>query len=642
MSVVSFYDGEQYICNHPVSLIELLKYKCPKMYSKCVGGYINDELVNLNTIVKNDCRVNFIYSTEHIAIDFIRNSCVHLLGYAIKLIWPQAQLANFGGVKNSFFYDFEVDKNVIERDLNILEIKMFDIVKLSFDIVIQRLTLQESIKLFTLKQEPYKVELLKEKISVNDYISLYYHQSHVDFDIGVQVPNISFCNNFKLHSISGAYWKNSCLNKMLYRVNGLVFLKNKDLSVYLNNLKLIKNRDHRSINKKLNLYHMQEDAPGMVFWHSNGLILFRILEEFIRSKYFEYNYQECKTPLMMDYNIWKSSGHWDNYKESMFVTNSENRQYCIKPMNCPGHVQIFNQGLKSYRDLPIRMAEFGSCHRQESSGSLHGLMRVRSFTQDDAHIFCTEEQIGQEIDSCIQMLFDVYQTFGFKKILIKLSTRPDHSIGNQVIWDKSEQELINVLKKRNLHFDYQPGEGAFYGPKIEFILQDSLNRTWQCGTIQLDFYLSTRLNSYYINQYNVRQSPIIIHRAILGSLERFIGILIEEYSGNFPFWLSPIQVLVMNIHTKQINYVKNITNILLTSNIRVKMDLRNEKMNFKVRDAIISKIPYIFICGPKEEEQSTVTVRSRSGKNFLMSDINIMIKKLQLENQNRVLSQMED
>lgn len=397
------------------------------------------------------------------------------------------------------------------------------------------------------------------------------------------------------------------------------------------NIRLDKKRDHRIIGKKLNFYHINENSPGMVFWHSDGLIVFRLLKDFIRKKLLEYNYKEVQTPILLDEMVWKKSGHWENYKNSIFTTSSENRSYCIKPMNCPGHVEIFNQGLKSYKDLPFKLSEFGSCHRKEPSGSMHGLMRVRYFTQDDAHIFCSEEQVQNEIEICISMIFDIYKIFGFKKIHLKLSTRPKNRIGLNQTWDRAESDLLQVLKRNNLKFEYQIGEGAFYGPKIELILEDSLNRMWQCGTIQLDFHLSSRLNSFYINKYNEKKNPVIIHRAILGSIERFIGILIEEYAGFLPIWLSPLQVVVISINPVHSSYVEKLTNKIFKLGIRVKSDIRNVKINAKIRDHTISRVPYIFICGDEEIKKSKVTVRTRLGKSFNLVDFGRIIKKIQLE-----------
>ncbi|MDE5285244.1 MAG: threonine--tRNA ligase, partial [Buchnera aphidicola] len=430
--------------------------------------------------------------------------------------------------------------------------------------------------------------------------SLYYHEKYIDIDMGMQVFNIKCCQYFKLQNISGVYWKNNNKNKMLQRIYGTSWSSKKDLNKYLHYIAEIDKRDHRKIGKLLQLYHFQPESPGMVFWHHYGWIIFNQLENFIRLKLKKYKYQEVKTPLLIDKEMWKKSGHWENYQDSIFTTTSENKEYCIKPMNCPGHVQIFNDGIKSYRDLPIRMSEFGSCHRNESSGSLHGLMRIRNFTQDDAHIFCTKNQIRNEINNCIQMVYNVYSVFNFKKILVKLSTRPQKRIGNDFLWDQAEQDLSDMLLQNNLLFERQEGEGAFYGPKIEFILQDSLNRHWQCGTIQLDFYLPDRLHSFYIDENNTRQIPIMIHRAILGSIERFIGILIEENSGNLPTWLSPIQVVIVSFYNIPNDYITKLIKQFSKKNIRTELDIRNEKIGLKIREHTLRKVPYILIYGEKE------------------------------------------
>jgi threonyl-tRNA synthetase len=429
---------------------------------------------------------------------------------------------------------------------------------------------------------------------------------------------------------------------MLQRIYGTAWGDKKQLNTYLQHLEEAAKRDHRKIGKQLDLYHMQEEAPGMVFWHNDGWIIFRELEAFVRMKLKSYQYQEVKGPFMMDRVLWEKTGHWENYAEHMFTTSSENREYCIKPMNCPGHVQIFNQGLKSYRDLPLRMAEFGSCHRNEPSGSLHGLMRVRGFTQDDAHIFCTEDQVRDEVNNCIKMVYDIYSTFGFTNILVKLSTRPEKRIGSDEVWDRAERDLASALTENELAFEYQPGEGAFYGPKIEFTLLDCLDRAWQCGTVQLDFSLPGRLNASYIGENNERLVPVMIHRAILGSMERFIGILTEEYAGFYPTWLAPTQVVVMNITDNQSEYVAKVTEKLSAAGIRVKADLRNEKIGFKIREHTLRRVPYMLVCGDKEVEAGKVAVRTRRGKDLGSIDVTEIIEKLQLEIRSRNLHQLEE
>jgi len=489
---------------------------------------------------------------------------------------------------------------------------MNQLVKTNYTVIKEKVSVDEAIAVFKERNEPYKLEIL-EGIDKDDRPGLYHHEEYVDMCRGPHVPTMKFSQYFKLMKVSGAYWRADSDNKMLQRIYGTAWADKKQLKAYLKRLEEAAKRDHRKIGKQLDLYHMQDEAPGMVFWHNNGWTIFRELEKFVREQTEKYNYQEVKAPQILDRSLWEKSGHWDKYKENMFCTCSENRDYAIKPMNCPGHVQIFNQGLKSYRDLPLRMAEFGSCHRNEPSGSLHGLMRVRGFTQDDAHIFCTEEQILSEVSSCIQMVFECYKTFGFEDIVVKLSTRPEKRVGDDATWDKAETALANALDENGIKFEYLPGEGAFYGPKIEFTLYDCLGRAWQCGTIQLDFSMPGRLDASFVGEDNERHTPVMIHRAILGSLERFIGILTEEYAGIYPTWLSPQQVVVMNITDKQADFVHEIVNKLKKAGVRAISDLRNEKIGFKIREHTLKRVPYLLVVGDKEVEANEVAVRTRKG-----------------------------
>ena len=475
----------------------------------------------------------------------------------------------------------------------------------------------------------YKIQILDENVDKEDQPGLYHHEEYVDMCRGPHVPNMKFCHHFKLMKVAGAYWRGDSDNKMLQRIYGTAWADKKQLKAYLKRLEEAEKRDHRKIGKALDLFHWQEEAPGMVFWHNDGYAIYNELERFVRRKLVEYGYDEVKGPLMMDRSLWEKSGHWDKYAENMFTTSSEHKEYAIKPMNCPGHVQIFNQGLKSYRDLPLRMAEFGCCHRNEPSGALHGLMRVRGFTQDDAHIFCTEEQIQEEVTSCIKMVFDTYQTFGFENISIKLSTRPEQRVGSDEIWDKAEKALEDALNAENLEFDFQPGEGAFYGPKIEFTLHDCLGRAWQCGTVQVDFSMPGRLGATYVAEDNERKTPVMIHRAILGSLERFIGILIEEYAGLLPTWLAPKQVVVMNITDSQAEYVKEVEKKLKELGIRAISDLRNEKIGFKIREHTLKRIPFMLVVGEKEKESGQVAVRTRKGEDLGSVSLDDFIKQIQ-------------
>ncbi|QCO70696.1 threonine--tRNA ligase [Buchnera aphidicola] len=642
MPVIRFFDGSQQVYEHSVSLIEIIKNKKPSIMKSLIAISVNNHFANLNTLIKEDSFIEFINEKDHKALNIVRYSCAQLLSYAVKNTWPLSHIASSNIIDNGFYCDVEVERKISEKELILLENNMKTLVKKEYDILNKLVSYTEAKKLFQKFFEKYKISLIDKNSNFEKKVSLYYHENYVDIDIGMQVFNIKCCKYFKLQKIGGVYWERNKKNKMLQRIYGTAWTNQKELDKHIHYLNELDKRDHRKIGKFLQLYHMQEESPGMIFWHNKGWIIFNELENFVRLKLKEYKYKEVKTPLLIDKLIWKKSGHWDNYKNSIFTTISENREYCVKPMNCPGHVQIFNSRLKSYRDLPIRMAEFGSCHRNEPSGSLHGLMRVRNFTQDDAHIFCTREQVRSEINNCIKMIYDLYSTFNFKKILVKLSTRPEKRIGTDSLWNESEKDLSDMLIENHLSFEYQLGEGAFYGPKIEFILQDSLNRNWQCGTIQLDFYLPLRLSSFYINEKNERKVPVIIHRAILGSIERFIGILIEECAGNLPTWLSPIQVVIISITDISSDYVKKLFKKFSGFNIRIESDLRNEKIGFKIREHTLRRIPYILICGEKEISSKKISVRNRNGHDFGMIDVDLFIKKLQKEIIDRNFYQMEE
>ncbi|MAB22514.1 MAG: threonine--tRNA ligase, partial [Idiomarina sp.] len=517
---------------------------------------------------------------------------------------------------NGFYYDIDVDHTFTQEDLEKLEKRMKELAKTEYAVIKKKVSWKEARETFVERHEPYKIEILDEDIPTDANPGLYHHEEYVDMCRGPHVPNMKFCQHFKIMKMAGAYWRGDSDNKMLQRIYGTAWADKKQLKAYLQRLEEAEKRDHRKIAKAQDLFHWQEEAPGMVFWHHNGWTIFRELETYIREKMREYDYQEVKGPMMMDRVLWEKSGHWEKFSELMFTTSSENREYAVKPMNCPGHVQIFNQGLKSYRDLPLRMAEFGSCHRNEPSGALHGLMRVRGFTQDDAHIFCTEEQVQEEVAGCIRMVYETYKTFGFENIDVKLSTRPEKRLGDDATWDRSETALAQALKNNDIDFSYLPGEGAFYGPKIEFTLFDCLGRAWQCGTIQLDFALPGRLGATYVGEDNERHTPVMIHRAILGSLERFMGILIEEYAGHFPLWLSPTQVVLMNITDNQSDYVRKVVKTLNEKGIRASADLRNEKIGFKIREHTLKRVPYLLVVGDKEVEAGEVAVRTRGGEDL--------------------------
>ncbi|MTB67066.1 threonine--tRNA ligase [Providencia sp. wls1943] len=642
MPVITLPDGSQRQFDHAVSVMDVARDIGAGLAKACIAGRVNGELVDACELIEHDANLSIITSKDDDGLEIIRHSCAHLLGHAIKQLWPNTKMAIGPVIDNGFYYDIDLDYTLTQEDLDKLEKRMLELAKTDYDVVKKRVSWAEARETFVNRGEDYKVEILDQNISQDDRPGLYHHQEYIDMCRGPHVPNMRFCHHFKLQKVAGAYWRGNSDNKMLQRIYGTAWADKKQLAAYLLRLEEAAKRDHRKIGKQLDLYHMQEEAPGMAFWHNDGWTIFRELETFVRTKLKSYNYQEVKGPFMMDRVLWERTGHWENYKDAMFTTSSENREYCVKPMNCPGHVQIFNQGLKSYRDLPLRMAEFGSCHRNEPSGALHGLMRVRGFTQDDAHIFCTEDQILGEVTSCIEMIYDVYSTFGFEKIVVKLSTRPEKRIGTDDMWDTAEADLANALKSKGIEFEYQPGEGAFYGPKIEFTLYDCLDRAWQCGTVQLDFFLPGRLNASYVGENNERITPVMIHRAVLGSLERFIGILTEEYAGFFPTWLAPQQVVVMNITDSQADYVQELVSKLQSVGIRAKADLRNEKIGFKIREHTLRRVPYMLVCGEKEVESGKVSVRTRRGKDLGSLDVNEFMTKLLEEIRSRQLNQMEE
>ena len=642
MPVITLPDGSQRQFDHAVSVMDVARDIGAGLAKACIAGRVNGELVDACEIIEHDANLSIITSKDDDGLEIIRHSCAHLLGHAIKQLWPNTKMAIGPTIDNGFYYDIDLDYTLTQEDLEKLEKRMLELAKTDYDVIKKRVSWSEARETFVARGEDYKVEILDQNISQDDRPGLYHHEEYVDMCRGPHVPNMRFCHHFKLQKLAGAYWRGNSENKMLQRIYGTAWADKKQLAAYLLRLEEAAKRDHRKIGKQLDLYHMQEEAPGMAFWHNDGWTIFRELETFVRTKLKEYHYQEVKGPFMMDRVLWEKTGHWENYKDAMFTTSSENREYCVKPMNCPGHVQIFNQGLKSYRDLPLRMAEFGSCHRNEPSGALHGLMRVRGFTQDDAHIFCTEEQILSEVNSCIQMIYDVYATFGFEKIVVKLSTRPEKRIGTDDMWDRAEADLANALKGKGIEFEYQPGEGAFYGPKIEFTLYDCLDRAWQCGTVQLDFFLPGRLTASYVGENNERITPVMIHRAVLGSLERFIGILTEEYAGFFPTWLAPQQVVVMNITDNQSEYVQELVNKLQSVGIRAKADLRNEKIGFKIREHTLRRVPYMLVCGDKEVESGKVSVRTRRGVDLGSLDASEFTTKLLEEIRSRQLNQMEE
>ena len=616
MPVITLPDGSQREFESAVSVLDVAKDISSGLAKNTIAGVVNDQLVDACELIDTDSTLRIITAKDEEGLEILRHSCAHLMGHAIKQLWPDVKMAIGPTIDNGFYYDIDADFPINDEELKQLEKRMAQLAKKNYKVDKQVGSWQTAYDTFKERGETYKMEILDENIPKDSTPALYHHEEYIDMCRGPHVPSMKFCANFKLMKVAGAYWRGDSDNKMLQRVYGTAWASKDALKSYLTRLEEAEKRDHRKLGKALDLFHWQEEAPGMVFWHGKGWTIYTELEKFVRQKLSQFGYQEVKAPMVMDRTLWERSGHWDKFADGMFTTESEKREYAIKPMNCPGHIQIFNQGLKSYRDLPLRLAEFGCCHRNEPSGALHGLMRVRSFTQDDAHVFCTEEQILDEVNACIQMILETYETFGFKDVAVKLSTRPEQRIGSDAIWDDSEKALADALKASNLEFAYQPGEGAFYGPKIEFALLDCLGREWQCGTIQLDFSMPGRLGAQYVDKNGDRQTPVMIHRAILGSLERFIGILIEEHAGALPTWLSPTQAVLLNITDNQAEYIKNVEDSLVKQGIRVHSDLRNEKIGFKIREHTLQKVPYLLVAGDKEVASNAVAVRTRSGEDL--------------------------
>jgi threonyl-tRNA synthetase len=628
MPVITLPDGSKREFSQAVSILDVAQDIGPGLAKATIAGKINGELADACDLITDDSILQIITAKDDEGLEIIRHSCAHLIGHAIKQLYPDVKMAIGPTIDNGFYYDVDLDEALNDEALAKIEKRMLELAKTSYPVIKKVVSWQEARDTFESRGESYKIQILDENIEKDDKPGLYHHEEYIDMCRGPHVPSMKFCQHFKLMKVAGAYWRGNSDNKMLQRIYGTAWADKKQLKSYLNRLEEAEKRDHRKIGKTLDLWHWQEEAPGMVFWHNDGWTIYTELEKFVRVKLREYGYDEVKGPLMMDRTLWEKSGHWDKYAENMFTTESEKREYAIKPMNCPGHVQIFNQGLKSYRDLPLKMAEFGCCHRNEPSGALHGLMRVRGFTQDDAHIFCTEDQIQQEVTDCIKMVYDTYEAFGFKNIVVKLSTRPEKRVGADEVWDKSEKALADALTASGIDFSYLPGEGAFYGPKIEFTLYDCLDRAWQCGTVQLDFSMPGRLGSTYVAEDGERKVPVMIHRAILGSLERFIGILTEEFAGAFPLWLAPTQIVIANITDSQAEYVKDVSAQLAAADIRVKQDLRNEKIGFKIREHTLRKVPYMIVIGEKEKESGMVAVRTRKGVDLGTMSVSDLIELL--------------
>ncbi|MCX7112533.1 MAG: threonine--tRNA ligase [Proteobacteria bacterium] len=623
MPVVTLPDGSQREFDRAVTLRQVAESIGAGLARAAVAGKVDGQLVDLAFNIESDANVAIVTPRDSEGVEVIRHSTAHLLAQAVKSLYPNAQVTIGPVVEDGFYYDFAFERPFTPEDLQTIEKKMEELAAQNLEVKRSELPRDEAIRFFRGLGEDYKAEII-ESIPQGDTLSLYTQGEFTDLCRGPHVPDTGKLKAFKLMKIAGSYWRGDSNNVMLQRIYGTAWAEKKDLKDYLHRLEEAEKRDHRKIAKTLGLFHLQEEAPGMVFWHPAGWTLWQTVEQYMREVFRNNGYQEIRTPLIVGRSLWEKSGHWDKFQDQMFTTASEERDFAIKPMNCPCHIQVYNQGLKSYRDLPLRLAEFGSCHRNELSGVLHGIMRVRGFTQDDAHIFCTEEQVQAEVSEFIDLLHRVYADFGFNEVLVKLSTRPVQRVGSDEVWDKAEAALDQALKSKGLPFDLQPGEGAFYGPKIEFSLKDCLNRVWQCGTIQVDFSMPERLGAVYVSESGSKQTPVMLHRAILGSMERFIGILIEHYAGFFPLWLAPTQVVVLNITDRQAEYAQSIAKELGIKGLRVKTDLRNEKIGFKIREHSMHRVPYLLIVGDKEVEAQTVTLRTQNGNDlgsFTLSDV---------------------
>ncbi len=615
MPIIRLPDGSERSFDAPVTIAEVAASIGAGLARAALAGKVNGNLVDTSYLISENIDLAIVTERDAEGLEVIRHSTAHLLAYAVKELFPDAQVTIGPVIENGFYYDFSYKRPFTPDDLVAIEKKMVELAKKDEQVTRKVMPRDEAVAYFKSINEQYKAEII-ESIPADQEVSLYTEGNFTDLCRGPHVPSTGKLKAFKLMKLAGAYWRGDSNNEMLQRVYGTAWAKKEELEAYLHMLEEAEKRDHRKLGKQLDFFHMQDDAPGMVFWHPRGWSIWQEVEQYMRAKFVAYGYQEVRTPTVMDRTLWEKSGHWQNYRDNMFTTSSESRDYAVKPMNCPGHVQIFNSTLHSYRDLPLRLAEFGSCHRNEPSGSLHGLMRVRGFTQDDAHIFCTENQVEAEVADFIKMLYSVYQDFGFAEVLVKLSTRPEKRVGSDDVWDKAEAALSSALNSNNLAFDLQPGEGAFYGPKIEFTLKDSLGRLWQCGTIQLDFNLPERLGAEYVDEDNTRKHPVMLHRAIVGSMERFLGILIENYAGAMPAWLAPIQVMVFNISDSQAEYVTQVVAELKKNGFRVESDLRNEKITYKIREHSLQKLPFLLVAGEREMQSGQVAVRNRKGEDL--------------------------
>ena len=626
---ITLPDGSVRQYESPVTVAQIAASIGAGLAKATVAGKVNGKLVDACDPITEDSTVQIITPKDQEGVEIIRHSCAHLVGHAVKQLYPNAKMVIGPVIEEGFYYDIATEKPFTPEDVAAIEARMKELIAQDYDVIKIMTPRAETIKIFQNRGEEYKLRLIEDMPEV-EAMGMYHHQEYVDMCRGPHVPNTRFLKNFKLTKLAGAYWRGDSNNEMLQRIYGTAWATKDELKAYIQRIEEAEKRDHRKLGKQLDLFHLQDEAPGMVFWHPKGWALWQTIEQHMRKELNAAGYKEVKTPQIMDKTFWEKSGHWDNYKDNMFVTSSEKREYAVKPMNCPGHVQIFNNGLRSYRDLPMRLAEFGSCHRNEPSGALHGLMRVRGFVQDDAHIFCTEDQIVSEARAFNELLVRIYKQFGFHDVSVKLSLRPEKRAGSDDVWDKAEQGLREALTACGVEWDELPGEGAFYGPKIEYHVKDALGRSWQCGTLQLDFVLPERLDAEYVTENNDRARPVMLHRAILGSLERFIGILIENHAGSFPLWLAPVQMVIMNITENQADYCREVAAKLQAAGFRVELDLRNEKIGYKIRDNSQYRFPYQIVVGDKEKQENKVAVRHKA-EDLGSLDLDDFIAQLQQE-----------
>jgi len=615
MPTITLPDGSVRQFDHAVTVAEVAADIGPGLAKAALGGEVDGELVDTACYLEQDVHLRILTDKDDEGLELIRHSCAHLMAQAVKELYPQAQVTIGPVIEDGFYYDFAYDPGFTEANLATIQAKMEELARADLPVARQTMAREDVIELFKAKGEEYKAEIIGE-LPVAESISLYSQGEFTDLCRGPHVPSTGRLKAFQLTKLAGAYWRGDPSRQMLQRIYGTAWAKKEDLQDYLHRLAQAEKRDHRKLGRELDLFHFQEEAPGMVFWHRDGWTLYTIVERYVRDLLIEYGYQEVQTPQLLDRSLWERSGHWDKFRDNMFTTHVDERDYAIKPMNCPGHIQIFNQGLRSYRELPVRIAEFGVVHRNEPSGTLHGLLRARSFTQDDAHLFCTEEQLVQEVSTLIELTYRMYRDFGFDDIEVALSTRPEQRVGEDSLWDRSEQVLADTLDDKGIAYTVQAGEGAFYGPKYEFVLRDSIGRRWQCGTIQVDFSMPGRLGAEYVAEDGSRQTPVMIHRTILGSLERFIGILIEDTEGRLPVWLAPVQAVILNITDRQREYALQTEKLLKKQGLRVETDLRNEKIGYKIRQSTLQRIPFMLVVGDREVAEGTVAVRTREGQDL--------------------------